>query len=405
MTTPQRAEVLVVGAGPAGSTAAYLLARQGRDVLLVDRARFPRPKTCGDGLTPRAVATLERLGLLETVLEAAPARIEGARLVAPGGHEWQARFSDYALRLPSYGLTLPRAELDNRLLQRAIEAGARFTGGFRAQAPLKDNGQPSGVRGNVDGTELELHAPLTIVATGASITLPRAFGVVQQMPAVVQTIRAYYDGVTGLNGQFEFHFRPELSPGYAWIFPGPEGRANVGLWLLPTGEQRGNLKRMLQEFVELPEMAPRFAGATAVGPARGFPLRTDYLKGRVAGPGFLLVGEAAGLGNPITGEGIEMALESAEIAAQAIVGTQLSAAQTGKAIPKRYERAVKRKYGSWFYGIQRIHGIVTKPSALDTLIAKGDRWRPLGKMIFRVILGTGSPMLALSPLTWWYLLR
>ena len=227
------ADVLVVGAGPAGSTTAYLLACQGWDVLLVDRARFPRSKTCGDGLTPRAVATLQRLGLLPQLLAAGYPRIEGARLVAPDGHEWRLRFADHLHELPGYGLVVPRLELDEWLRQHAMAAGVRFLGGFRVQKPLCQDGRVAGVQGRLNGRVQSIRARLTVVATGVSIGLLRALGVMKRMPPVVRAARAYFAGVEGLDRDFEFHFRLTPMPGYGWIFPGPGGQANVGVGLFP----------------------------------------------------------------------------------------------------------------------------------------------------------------------------
>lgn len=399
------ADVLVVGAGPAGSTTAYFLARQGWDVLLVDRARFPRPKTCGDGLTPRAVAALQRLGLLPQLLAAGYPRIEGARLVAPDGHEWRFRFADCLHHLPGYGLVVPRLELDERLRQHAVAAGARFLGGFHARIPLSRDGRIAGVQGWLDGQVQTIRARLIVVATGVSIGLPRALGVVKRMPPVVRAARAYFAGVEELDQAFEFHFRYRHVPGYAWVFPGPGGSANVGVGLFPLGQGYGrrNVRQLLDDFMARPEMRRRFRHARMMGPIRSYPLRTDYPDGPVCGPGFLLVGEAAGLVNPVTGEGIDLALESGEIAATA-AGEALRRGEVGGSGLRGYERALRRRFGSIFAGLRRIGPWVMRPRALNILIAKAARRPGLAAIIVGIIQSTVSPWAAFSPRTWWYIL-
>jgi len=400
------ADVLVVGAGPGGSTTAYLLAHQGWDVLLVDRAHFPRPKVCGDGLTPRAVATLHRLGLLPQLLAAGYPRVEGARLVAPDGHEARICFAEHLRNLPGYGLVVPRAELDERLRQHTVAAGARFLGGFRAQTPLRQDGRIVGMQGRLDGHIRTIRARLTVIATGVSIGLLRALGVLGHMPPVVRAVRAYFEGVEGLSSDLEFHFRHQLMPGYAWLFPCPEGRANVGLGILPLGRyrDRSDPKELLGDFLtQSPEMRRRFRHARMVGRVEVYPLRTDYPDHPVHGPGFLLVGEAAGLVNPITGEGIELAMESGEIAAMA-ADDALRRGDVSATTLRRYAWTLRRRFASMFIGLRRISPWVMHSRALNTLIAKAARWPGLAATITGIIQGTVSPWAALSPRTWWYIL-
>ncbi|MEJ5199846.1 MAG: FAD-dependent monooxygenase, partial [Anaerolineae bacterium] len=181
MTAQQEsAEVVIVGAGPAGSTLAALLAGRGRDVLLLDRAIFPRDKTCGDGLTPRAIGVLARLGILDDLRSNGYRQIHGALLRAANGERWHMRFADYDLGLPAFGLVIPRFELDDHLRHHAMARGARFRGGADVVRPLyRETGAAGrqivgGVEARTADGVLQVHAQLTVIATGAAIGLLRA---------------------------------------------------------------------------------------------------------------------------------------------------------------------------------------------------------------------------------------
>lgn len=391
------ADVLIVGAGPGGSSAAALLARRGWDVLLVDRAEFPRDKTCGDGLTPRAIPALDQLGLLKE-LSGRYQRISGARLVAPGGFTWQMRFSDHNLGLPPYGLVVPRLELDDRLLQHAVSRGATFRGGVQVTEPIYEGRQVVGVRARTGGETLSLRAPLTIIATGASIGLLRAFHVVERMPPGVNAIRGYFAGVRDLSDQFEFYFDRELSPGYAWIFPLADGRANVGLGIFSRSDTHHppSTRGLLDGFVE---RHPRLRGAKPIGPPQGYPLRIDFPRYRGAGAGYLLVGEAAGLVNPVTGEGIDLALESAAIAAEA-ADAALRRGDTGPRTLAHYDHMLRTRYAGFFRGVHLLLRIATSPRALDLLIRKAPHRPYLAHALAGINMGVLSPWVAFSPRTW-----
>lgn len=394
------ADVLIAGAGPAGSALAGLLAARGLDVLLVDRARFPRDKTCGDGLTPRAIAALARLGVLPELEAAGYQRVEGARLHPAGGEPWTLNFADHDLGLPPYGLVAPRYELDERLRANAVRQGARFLAGFNAHEPLRagEAGRVRGLAGEMDGRAATAEAALTVVATGASIGLLRALGALRKMPPGMNAIRGYYGGVKDPTPHFEFFFEPELAPGYAWVFPLADGMANIGLGVPARGNRdKRNLRPLLDAFIA---RQPRLREARPVGPAKGFPLRTDFPTARPVGKGYLLVGETLGLVNPVTGEGIDLALETAELAARFIA----PALNGNPAALRGYSHALRREYRGFFIGA-RLLGLAATPAAIRVLARQGKKKPRLARLIAGINLGVASPWQAFSPATWWDLLR
>ena len=395
-----RADVVIVGAGPAGSTAAALLAQRGWDVLMVDRAEFPRDKTCGDGLTPRAVAVLDRLGVLPALTSNGYQRINGAVTVAPNGAVFHVRFGDLGLGLPDYGLVVPRFELDDRLRRHAMALGARFVAGLHVTGPLRQGDRVTGVEGQAGGQAVRVEAPLTIVATGASIGLLRPFGVLSQMPPTVNAIRGYFTGVPDLSDEFEFYFDRELTAGYGWIFPLADGRANVGLALFNwhrRDNREANTRRLLADFIA---RHPRLAAARPDGPVKGYPLRTDFPRYRSAGRGYLLTGEALGLVHPITGEGIDLAMESAEVAAAA-ADAALRSQDPGKEGPACYSRALAAAYGRFFRAVHVVERIATQPRALNRLLRKAPQHPYLARTLAGINLGVVSPWAAFYPRTWW----
>ncbi|MGQ9490759.1 MAG: NAD(P)/FAD-dependent oxidoreductase [Anaerolineae bacterium] len=398
------ADVAVVGAGPAGSTVAGLLARGGWDVVLADRANFPREKTCGDGLTPRAVLALQRLGVLSDLEKAGFLTISGARLVSPTGEMWHLRFGEHDFGLPPYGLVVPRHELDARLLAHALADGVRFLPEVNIREPLRaaPAGPVTGVVGDRRGQRVIIQARVTVLAVGAHIGLLRAFGLLARMPPGINAVRGYFAGVADLEPEFEFYFEHALLPGYAWVFPLADGHANVGLGVFGRdGNSRSpNLRRLLSDFMA---RWPRLRDARLVAPLKGFPLRIDFPSQPAVGEGFLLAGEALGLVNPVTGEGIDLALESGEMAARAVD----AALRMGDGLQQglqMYGRALDRRYGSFFRGARLLLRLAMRPRGLTMLIAKGKRKPYLARLIAGINMGMASPWLAFAPRTWWEIL-
>jgi geranylgeranyl reductase family protein len=364
-----KSDVIVVGAGPAGSGLALQLARKGLKVLLLDREIFPREKTCGDGLTPRAVAVLQRLNLLDSMIsDLNPHRVSGALLFSPSGHRWKMEFGEHRFDLPDFGLIAPRLKLDQFLVSSAVEAGAEFLQGHHVVGFVRSDGRIAGVRAVHGNTEESFLAPVVAIATGASIALHRQLGLLDRMPPVVLSARGYFTGVQGLDRFMEFYFESELMPGYAWIFPVDDSTANVGVGTFPArGAHKKNPYQLLQWFLHEGQAAGRLSGAHLQGKVKGYPLRTDYPSHRASGDGFLLLGESIGLVNPVTGEGIDLALESSELATAAI----FKAFQKGD-FSKRalggYDKKLKERFGSYFSGMRVLRDRAVTPDAMDRII-------------------------------------
>jgi geranylgeranyl reductase family protein len=314
-------EVVIVGAGPAGAALAYFLARAGREVLLLDKAAFPRDKTCGDGLTPRALSVLRHMDLLDPITSAGY-RINQLHFYAPNGTP--ARLSIPAWGdFPTHLVVLPRFKLDHLILQQALRAGAQFRPQTQAVDLLRQGEQITGVAVQSAAGRQELRARYVVLATGAAIGLLERAQLSSGRWQSWRAARGYYEGVSQLEAAVEVHLETAVLPGYAWVFPTSATSANVGAaYLAARGRPapRSSPRQLVDEFVANPLMASRLARARLNGSIHGYPIRFDFASTPVAFPGLMLIGETAGLVNPLTGEGIDYALESAAVTAETLAG-------------------------------------------------------------------------------------
>lgn len=308
-------DVLIVGAGPAGAVAATVLARAGVRVCLIDRARFPRPKLCGDTLNPGALGLLARLGLADAV-EARGLRIEGMRVTGTGGVTIEGRYPDGL-----HGRSLPRDLMDQALVDAAIQAGADFQCDTPVSEAIVDHGPHGpwvvGVRLG-RGSARTLRAPVTIAADGRHSAIAFGLGLVRH-PAHPRrwAIGAYADHVSGMSGFGEMHIRRGL---YIGVAPLPGGVTNVCLVRdgIPRGAAGAPLALLRSVVGAEPVLRDRFAGARFILPARVLgPLAVDAIPARTVPDGLLLAGDAAGFIDPMTGDGLRFAIRGGELAASA----------------------------------------------------------------------------------------
>ncbi len=353
----EQAQVLVVGAGPAGSAAALHLARAGIDVLLLEKGDFPREKVCGDGLTPRGVHQLVRMGI--DIDAPGWKRSRGMRWVCRGRQvhiDWPALG-----RYPDFGLTRTRHDFDEILVRHATAAGARLRVGTKVTGPVTDRaGRITGVTAETgkDRRPVVFHAPLVVAAEGASARTALAMGLERDPARTIATAaRRYYrspersrDEYLELWADLRCSRTGRDLPGYGWIFPLGDGRLNVGLGGLPHRRHgaldlRGSLDlwlaRLPAEWGLTEENAESPLRSAAL--PMGFNRRPQYARG------LLLVGDCGGMISPWSGEGIAQALEAAEVAAEtvALALTRSSGPARERAL-RRYPEEMNRRWGRYY---------------------------------------------------------
>ncbi len=383
-------DVVVVGAGPAGSVAAQRLAAAGARVVLLERATFPRDKPCGDGVAARGLAVLERIGLGQWASRF-PLPNAG-RLTSPDG-----QVLDVGLRPDDnycYGRTIPRRLLDERLAQAAVEAGAHLMEGTRVRGGERD--VTSGVSIVADG--LRMSAQLIILADGSHASVTRQLGLVRRSPELI-AIRQYLAGDLGPSGRMEIHFRRGIAPGYIWVFPVGGDHVNVGVGTLSSRVRRGrlSLREILDRFIADPLAAGgRLAQAEPVGQARGHPLRTWLGNMRAHADRVLIAGDAAGLVNPLSGEGIASALESGELAAT----HALKALETGDFSARAlasYSRDLAARYGANYRAARILRLMLSFPGLLNRVFRRLRHDQEMALLVGYIIIGYKSSRLALRP--------
>ncbi|MDI5969220.1 geranylgeranyl reductase family protein [Streptomyces sp. SL13] len=323
---PEEADVIVVGAGPAGSSAAYHLARAGVDVLLLEKAEFPREKVCGDGLTPRAVHQLIRMGV--DIQAPGWTRSRGMRWIA-GRRQAVIDWPSLG-RYPDFGLSRSRHDFDDILARHAERAGARLRTGVKVTSPVTSPaGRITGVEAQAgpERRPVAYRSRVVIAADGASARLALAMGRDRDPHRQVATAaRRYYrspersqEKYLELWADLRVPGSDRYLPGYGWIFPMGDGRVNVGLGALPHRSQGGaDLRATLDKWLA---RVPEHWGLTeenAEGKVLSAALPLGFNRHPQYGRGMLLVGDSGGMVSPWNGEGIAQALEAGEVAAETV---------------------------------------------------------------------------------------
>ena len=371
-------DVLVVGAGPAGSAAATWAARSGFEVLLVDAAEFPRDKPCGDGLTPRAVAELQSLGMAEWLAERP--RNNGVRMYGFGSmHEvpWNGP------HLPIWGSAAARTELDDAIRRNAMAAGAQFRSGLRAQGVrLGSAGSVQAVQFDANGAPVEINCKRLIVADGVRSQLGRILGRIWHRTTVYGVAaRAYVQSGRHDDPWITSHLELRdasnaLLSGYGWIFPLGNGSVNIGVGTLATEKRPADvkLKQLLQFYVDQ-QRASWQLGSDVMLPSSAM-LPMGGAVSNVAGPNWMLIGDAAACVNPLNGEGIDYGLETGRLAVELLHEHDYREA---------WKSTLQQHYGEAFSIARRLGALLTVPWFLPAFGPIGMRSRAIMDVALRVM--------------------
>jgi geranylgeranyl reductase family protein len=387
--TAERHDVLVVGGGPAGAAAGFWLAKAGHDVCVLERKAFPRDKTCGDGLTPRAVHQLREMGL-EPPIAARHHRHHGLRAEAHG-IALELPWPDHPV-FPSYGYVVRRRDLDRIVAEQAGAAGATVRESSEALRPLTRDGHVIGalVKDKASGETTEVYARYVVVADGSLSRFGRALGTARNKsyPQGI-AIRGYFESPRSADPWIEscldVHDRDGRSlPGYGWIFPLGDGTINVGIGLLSTykGYRDVNTTHLMGEWAATaPERWGIDPDAMLAPPTGGRLPMAGSVDPKV-GPNWLVVGDAAGSINPFNGEGIDYAYETARMAADLIDEAIVSG--TGQPL-QRYTTMLDDEYGLYFRVARSFARIIGQPVLMRELTRVGMRSQSLMEWVLRIM--------------------
>jgi menaquinone-9 beta-reductase len=386
-------DVLVIGGGPAGAAAGYWLAKHGHDVTVVERKAFPREKTCGDGLTPRAVHQLDEMGLTDDLTRFH--RFVGLRATGMG-RALELEWPEHPV-FPSYGYVVRRRELDTLVARNAVAAGATLLEGHDALLPIVDRGF---VRGAVvqppEGDPIEVRARYVVVADGANSRFGRALGTFRTREWPYGTaIRTYWSSPRHDEPWIESALdvkdrNGNPMPGYGWIFPVGDGTVNIGVGLLSTFRdfKTVNTTTLLDAYArqvadrwEIDPDTPECKATSGRIPMGGS-------VGPKAGPTYLVIGDAAGSVNPFNGEGIDYAYETAHLAADVLHEALVEGDPTALQL---YPKLLDEDYGEYFKVARLFARVIGHPALMRELTRVGMHSRTLMEWVLRIMANLLRP--------------
>ncbi|GGM52819.1 drug:proton antiporter [Longimycelium tulufanense] len=393
------AEVIVVGAGPAGATAATYLARAGVDVLLLEKSVFPREKVCGDGLTPRGVKQLIDLGI-DTSEKAGWLHNRGLRIVG-GGVRLELPWPELA-SFPPYGVVRPRQDFDELLARNAQRAGARLLEDTNVIGAITDErtGRIVGVTAKIgpERRPVTYRAPLILGCDGVSARLALSVGLEKRddRPMGV-AVRRYYTSPRSHDDYLESHLElwdrsvpgePRLLPGYGWVFGMGDGTANVGLGILSTSKAYGktDYRALLRSWLDGTPEEWGLREENATGKVGGAALPMGFNRTPHYRNGLLLVGDAGGMVNPFNGEGIAYAMESARVAAESVVHALARAEGSSRERAlEGYPTALRQRFGGYYRLGNLFSRLIGQPLVMRAATRYGLQITPLMKVVLKLL--------------------
>ena len=338
-------DLIIVGAGPAGTTAALYAERNNLNCIVVDKATFPRDKICGDALSGKSVRIFDELNLTKEIEQLEGSEINRITFGGPNHKHFNVHLkgnkkNNYITK----GFVIPRKVFDYFLFKKAKEV-TEILEGFKVKDLIYKNGKPVGIKGvNRKGDEQIIEAPIILGCDGAHSIISRKLDAYQKdMEHTAVAIRCYYEGVEGLSNQIELHYIREVKPGYFWLFPAGDNKANIGIGLSKNDAKKEDrtLTNIMEEVTQSQYFKERFSNAKPLEKPRGWNLPMGSIHRKNYGDGYMLLGDAAGLVDPFTGEGIGNAM----VAAKYAISTAKKAKDKGD-----YSKNVLSEYDQLLWG-------------------------------------------------------
>lgn len=364
-------DAIIVGGGPAGSAAALYAKHYGLKTIVLDKSNFPRDKICGDALSGKCIRILRELDLLKEIENLDGADINRITFGSPSYKQFDLDLK----KSNKKGYVIPRLIFDNYLFQK-IKTVSDTKENFTVRNILYEHGKINGIVGkNKNGKDEKIKAPVVIGADGTNSIVARKLGLYEMdIEHTSIAIRCYYSGVKGLSDQIELHYIKEVNPGYFWLFPIGEGKANIGIGLSKNYAKRDNrsLQQILNQVTNSGPFKSRFENAIQLEKPKGWNLPCGSIHRRNHGDGFMLIGDSAGIIDPFTGEGIGNAMVSGKYAMKVLSESKRKNNFTKKSFSE-YDKLLWDEIGKELNTSTRLQSIAKSSFLLNFVINRAAR--------------------------------